>query len=317
VKTVPPPIQDRPNPDADAPFLHQCYTFSASDHSDGTMVWGSQVDMTQMRGFLTEKNATAKVFLTPTAILARAVGLALGKHPEANCRLLGTRIYQFTQQNVVLPVTTKTGPRLTLLRQVDEHSYEHIAAELLQEVTSELTHSTPISIGQRIALRLTPFFRGIGVRMLLWLANHIRLPMRPITEHLAGAPVIINHFGFRGAPPMIAYKPSRFGSRSLLLNVTLGPTSQQPMVIDNKIVIRPVSGLFVRADHRTMDGHQLSDFVASIIKVLENPGRFDEIPTEGAAAHHASTADDQENFDSLRNTSSTVRPRKVPLPSHP
>jgi len=282
------------------------------------MIWGSQVDMTQMRAFLTEKNATAKVFVTPTAILARAVGLALGKHPEANCRLLGPHIYQFTQQNVVLPVTTKSGPRLTLLRQVDEHSYEHIAAELLREVTSELTHSTPISFGQRTALRLSPFFRGIGVRTLLWLANHIRLPMRPITEHLGGAPVIINHFGFRGAPPMMAYKPSRFGSRSLLLNVTLGPTSQQPLVIDNKIVIRPVAGLFVRADHRTMDGHQLSDFVASIIKILENPARFDETPVDvDATSQHTSAADDQENFNGLRSIASAVSTRKVPLRSHP
>ncbi len=239
------------------------------------MVWGSNVDMTGMRAFLTEKNATAKAFLTPTAILARAVGLALAQHPAANCRLLGTRIYQFSQQNVVLPVTTKSGPRLALLRQVDEHSYEHIAAELLREITSEITHSTEVSFGQRVALRLPPFLRGIGVRTLLWLANHIRLQMCPITEHLGGAPVIINHFGFRGAPPMIGYKPSRFGSRSLLLNITLGPVAQQPVVVDNTIVIRPVSGLFVRADHRTMDGRQLSDFVATIIQILEDPATFD------------------------------------------
>ena len=272
---VPPPFSQYPNPDQDAPFLHQCYSFSSDDHSDGTMVWGSQVDMTRMKEFLNERNASGTSLLTPTAILARAVGLALKKHPAANCRLMGTRIFQFMEQNVVLPVHTRNGPRLKLLRRTDERSYAELADELLQEVSSEIAQKTPVSFGQKVALRLPHLLRGFGVRTLLWLANRFRLPMRPITEHLAGSPVIINHFGFRSAPPLISYKPSRFGSRSLLLNVTLGPTYPQPVAVEESVVVRPLSGLFVRADHQTMDGRQLSDFVGSIVKILEDPARYE------------------------------------------
>lgn len=282
MKLVSPPFSEQANPDQDAPFLNQCYSFSSDDQSDGTMVWGSQVDMTRLKEFLSERNSTGNQLLTPTAILARAVGLALKKHPAANCRLMGTRIYQFVEQNVVLPIQTRNGPRLTLLRRTDERSYADLADELLQEVSSEITKQAPVSFGQKVALRMPHFLRGVGVRTLLWLANHFRLPMRPITEHLGGSPVIINHFGFRCAPPLIAYKPSRFGSRSLLLNVTLGPTYPQPVAVDDSVVVRPISGLFVRADHRTMDGRQLADFVGSIVRMLEDPARH-ELEAEAKA----------------------------------
>jgi hypothetical protein len=172
-------------------------------------------------------------------------------------------------------VLSHCGPRLILLRRVDERTYEDIADELREAVTSRVTNTMEVTLAERVARRLPAWLRGIGVRTLLWMANRFRLPMRPITRHLIAAPVIINHFGFRCAPPLLSYKPSRFGSHSLLLNVTLGPTHPQPVVRDNTVVVRPVSGLFVRVDHRTMDGGQLSSFVRTLIEVLEDPGGFE------------------------------------------
>jgi hypothetical protein len=268
------PLKDRPLLDEDVPFFHECYTHTTNDSSEGTMVWGTQVDMTSLREYLKDWNSSNDTLLTPMTILAHAVGLALQKHPAANCRILGTRIYRFTEQNVVLPIQTKVGPRLILLRRVDERSYREIATELLEVVTSTITNTMKISFGEKVARRLPSMLRGLGVRTLLWLSNRIRLPIIPITQHLVAAPVIINHFGFSGAPPLLSYKPSRFGSHALLLNVTLGPTHPQPVVRDGAVVIRPISGLFVRGDHRTMDGGQLAGFVRTIVEILEDPGRF-------------------------------------------
>jgi hypothetical protein len=268
------PLENRPLLDEDVPFFHECHTHTTNDGSDGTMVWGTQVDMTGIRTLLKQWNSANDILLTPMAVLAHAVGLALQKHPAANCRILGSKVYRFTEQNVVLPIQTRIGPRLVLLRRVDERSYKEIAAELMDVVTSTITNSMKIPIGERIARKLPALLRGGGVRTLLWLSNHFRLPVIPITQHLVAAPIIINHFGFSGAPPLLSYKPSRFGSHALLLNVTLGPTHPQPVVRDDAVVIRPISGLFVRGDHRTMDGGQLAGFVRTIVEILEDPGRF-------------------------------------------
>ena len=268
------PLEDRPLADSEVPFLHECHIYTTDNSSDGTMVWGTQVDMTNFRAFLKEWNSSADTLMTPTAVLAHAVGLTLQKHPAANSRVLGSRVYRFTEQNVVLPVLTKSGPRLILLRRVDERSYKEIAAEIFESVSCAITNTMPVSLGERIGRRLSPFIRGFGVRLMLWLANHLRLRIRPITQHLVGAPVVINYFGFPCAPQLLSYKPSRFGSHALLLNVTLGPTHPQAVVRDNTVVARPISGLFVRGDHRTMDAAQLAAFVRTLVDILEDPGKF-------------------------------------------
>jgi hypothetical protein len=270
-----PPLENRPIPDEAVPFLHDCYTHTQNDSSDGTMVWGTQVDMTKFRAYLKEQNSSAEILLTPTAILAHAVGLALQKHPAANTRILGSKVYRFTERNVVLPVQTRCGPRLILLRRVDMRSYTEIATELFQSLANTISDTMQVSFGERFARRLPSILRGIGVRAQLWLANRFRLLIRPVTQHLVAAPVIINYFGFPCAPPLLSYKPSRFGSHAVLLNVTLGPAHPQPVVRDDAVVVRPISGLFVRGDHRTMDAGQLAGFVRTLVEILEDPATFD------------------------------------------
>lgn len=277
--TIPSPLESVPVDDAQIPFMHQCYIHTADDVTDTTMVWGSQVDMTALREWLTKANEASDVVHGPIAVLARAVALALKKHPEANCRLLRKRIYRFRECNVLLPVLSKLGPAMHLLRQVDQLSYREIAIQLRDEVVGVLAQSGERNLSARVSRCIPYALRGVGVRLLLWIANHIRVPLRPISQHLNGAPVLINYFGFPCAPPLVAYKPSRFGSRAILLNVTLGPTTMTPVVRDDAIVARPISGLFVRCDHRTMDARQLSNFVQTIVKILEQPAAFDLEPT--------------------------------------
>lgn len=289
------PLESRPIPASEVPFLHECYTHTTDDSSDGTMVWGTQVDMTKLRAFLKAWNSTASILLTPTTVLAHAVGLALQKHPAANSRILGASVYRFTEQNVVLPVQTKCGPRLILLRNVDKRSYSEISAELFEAFRSTISNSMEISFGERFARRMPAFLRGFGVRAQLWLANRIRLRVRPVTQHLVAAPVIINYFGFPCAPPLLNYKPSRFGSHALLLNVTLGPTHPQPVVHEDAVAIRPISRLFVRGDHRTMDAGQLAAFVRTLVEVLEDPEKFaaEDAANSTSVPHSAPDTDSQ------------------------
>ncbi len=269
------PVHSRPVEDRQIPFLNLCYDDTTGNTTDTTMVWGSQLDMTPMRAFLAEINTSSQIVISPSAILARAVAIALSQHEWANSRLIGARTYRFREQNLLLPVQTPHGTALTLLRNVDRMSYEQIALQIRDDAIQARDADSAINRGARISRRLPAWIRRRVVRLLLWLANHFRLPVLPVNQHLTGAPVMINYFGFPCAPPLISYKPSRFGSRALLINVTLGPAHSQPCVVEDTLQIRPVAGLFVRADHRTMDARQLSQFVTTIRNVLLNPREHD------------------------------------------
>ncbi|MBX3452162.1 MAG: 2-oxo acid dehydrogenase subunit E2 [Planctomycetaceae bacterium] len=272
---IPAPVHSRPVDQRQIPFLNLCYDYTAGNTTDTTMVWGSQVDMTLLREFLAEINATSRVIISPLSILARAVTLALKKHDVANSRLIGSQTYRFREQNILLPVQTPHGTALTLLRRVDDTGYEGIAEQVRNDALRAQDPTSDLNRGARFNRMLPTFLRRPSVRLFLWIANHFKLPILPINQHMVGAPVMINYFGFPCAAPLVSYKPSRFASRALLINVTLGPAHPQPFVVDNAVQIRSVAGLFVRADHRTMDARQLSDFVATIVEILSNPQEHD------------------------------------------
>jgi hypothetical protein len=103
----------------------------------------------------------------------------------------------------------------------------------------------------------------------------VHKPMDRFDEMLRGAPVIVNHFGFPDAPPLLSYKPSRFASLCSLMNVTLGPICQRPCVRDGEVMALPMAGLFVRGDHRVVDARELAQFTGSLVNILTHPFDFD------------------------------------------
>jgi hypothetical protein len=277
---TPSPIDARPVPTAAIPFLNRCYLYSTPEYSDPTFVWGTEVDMTNLKSFVKDYNQTCSTLLTTTSILVRLTGLALKTHPQFNSRILGHHIYRFRQANVLFPMHRKNaGPVLGLMTNVDQMSYGEIAAQLWRQQHTIVHANGFDQWAERVFSRIPHSVARLMLRGSLWLSNHVHKPMGPIDRSLRGAAVLINHFGFKDAPPMLSYKPSRFASNCFLMNVTLGPTSQRPVVVDGEIVSRPMAALFVRADHRIVDAGELSLFVATLKNLISNPQEFDLIAT--------------------------------------
>lgn len=201
--------------------------------------------------------------------------------------MIGSQTYRFREQNVLVPVQTPQGAVLTLLRHVAQLGYAQIAKQMRDDALQARDAESEVNRGARLSRMLPAFLRRRSVRLFLWAASHLKLPILPLNQHLTGSPVMINDFGFPCARPLISYKASRFGSRAILSNVTLGPAHPQPFVVDTTLEIRPVAELFVRADHQTMDARQLSEFVATIMTLLSNPGQHDlaKPPTEMATIY--------------------------------
>ncbi len=83
----------------------------------------------------------------------------------------------------------------------------------------------------------------------------------PWQQGLNHAGAFVNYLGFSGAPPLIAHKPSSLPMNSYSVAVTMGPTEPRPVVIDDQVVIRKQASLFVRLDHRMVNGNQSAAFI--------------------------------------------------------
>ena len=273
---TPSPLETDPVAFAETPFLNRCYLYTTDNRSDPSIVWGTEVDMSGLQDFLSGYALRGQSLLTTTPVLIRALGLALTKHPEFNCRVLGGRIYRFNEVNVFVPLQRPAGgPCLGLIRRINLQSYEQLFRAVWSEQQSAARATRDCDSTEQIFRYLPPFLAQTLLRWGLWLSNHVPKPMDRFDQSLRGAPAMLNHFGFPGAPPLLSYKPSRFGSHCSLLNVTLGPTAMRPTVINAQVVARPMASLFVRADHRLVDARQVAAFVRTIVNVLTTPEDYD------------------------------------------
>jgi hypothetical protein len=293
---TPSPLETDPVSVAETPFLNRCYLYTTDNRSDPSLVWGTEVDMSGLQKFLAGYASRGQSLLTTTPILIRALGLALTKHPEFNCRVLGGRIYRFNEVNILVPLQRPSGgPSLGLIRRINQQSYEQIFRTVWSEQQGAVHSTRDCDFSERVFRYLPPFLAQTLLRILLWVSNNVPKPMDRFDRSLRGAPAILNHFGFPGAPPLLSYKPSRFGSHCSLLNVTLGPTTMRPTVIDDQVVARPKASLFVRADHRLVDARQLAAFVRTIVNVLTTPEDYDLCEPQQTA--ESNPCDSSQSFD--------------------
>lgn len=54
----------------------------------------------------------------------------------------------------------------------------------------------------------------------------------------------------------------------------VGRTVKQPVVVGDQIVIRPIMGLSLAFDHRVIDGAPAAEFLATLIKLIEQPHKI-------------------------------------------
>ena len=72
-------------------------------------------------------------------------------------------------------------------------------------------------------------------------------------------------------PPMRSFVPSRLPLGHALTSVTVGTPEERPVVRGEKIETRWLAPLYVRSDHRLVDGIQLGRFAGTLKSYLEHP----------------------------------------------
>jgi hypothetical protein len=249
------------------------------------MVWGTTVDTEFLDEFLAEQRRRTGRLVSAAHVLVRAVALSLSQHPKVNRRVTGRRVHQYDGVNLVVPMLqTRTGEvEPIFLRRADELSLTDIAERFWTEAHGKAVRAAVESQPAEHQSRFRRALAGLGhtlrlhwIHRMSWLGfyvgSRLRLPtIFAFQQELNGAGAFVNYLGHPGAPPLIAFKPSCLPMNAYSVNVTMGPSESRPVVIDRAIVIRKQAPLFVRADHRMINGHEAAAFINTLRTHLAEP----------------------------------------------
>ncbi len=270
------PVHHRPIADTDIPLWHVYYLGACRAPSDPTMIWGTDLDVGAMEHYLGEVNQRGTTLVSPPHLLLRAVGCALRQHRELNRRIIGTRIYEYKQINLMMPVFDRRRgeSRNVVIERVDQRSLVEVAAEMWRLQEARLREREPTRsrrlferIVRRVSRRMIPLY--------LWAANHIRQPLIGSRAGEQAVALHVNYFATRNLAPLRMYKASRFPSESCLTNVTMGSPELRPVVVGDQIKIAKIAPLFIRSDHRIVDMTQLAAFVTTLRRFLMQPASME------------------------------------------
>ena len=275
----------KPVPLSEIGWINTSYLSSYTPRCDPMLVWGTTVDMEALEPFLASQRRQSGMIVSTAHVLIRAVSESLCKHPEVNRRVIGKKVYQYDGVNVVMPMLQTSSGEVDsiFLHGVQEMSLDQIARQVWDEARQRAQQVAE----ERRRKKEGTSFKSVCAAIAKWAhlqwvyrmsnigflsANQFRFPTIWNWEReLYGANAFVNYLGSPGAPPLIAHKPAALPMNSYSVYVTLGPTEPRAVVVDNKVVVRKQASLFVRLDHRMVNGHQAGNFVSTLRGYLADP----------------------------------------------
>jgi hypothetical protein len=268
-----------PVPSSEVSLFNQQYLTYGS-RPDSAMVWGTDVEAEGLVDYVQQKNRRGKVLTSVAHVLIQAVARSVAQFPALNSRIIRSRIYRFGEINVrmVSYDARQSDVNIITVTRADQLSLEeitqcvwHCQLEIHAGQHSDRTDKAVLEWGPAMVRRWTS-------RVFWWLDRNFRLPrVGRIDRHLNSS-VVVNYLGFAKAPPMRMYKPSKFPDESSLLSVTMGRIERQPRVDGDRVVVRRVAPVFIRADHRVTDAYVLAQFITTLRKLLADPETMEEAP---------------------------------------
>jgi hypothetical protein len=264
-----PPLEAEPQPLDAMPLWNFYYLNLCPPQRDPTIVWGTDVDCSGLQTFLKELNAHSSALVTPAHVLIAATGRALKAHPHFNRRILKRRIWSYKDVNIVMPFRPKSGLDVMFFANVDRKSIADVAAEAWRN--SQSSAGEHEGVPQPIYMRFPRSLQAWLQPFHVWLVNHVNLKVRGTNNRQRAASTMVNYFGHRGMAPLRSFKPSRLPYESVSLTVTMGAIEQRPVAVRGEVVIRPIAPIFIRADHRIVDAHEIGAFAETLRKLLSEP----------------------------------------------
>ncbi len=279
------PTDSQPVPLTELGWVNSLYLGNANSRTDPTIIWGTTIDAEPLESLISALSRRGGPIISQAHLLIRAVAQALIRHPLLNSRVIGRSVHRYRGVSIVMPMLqTRSGEVDTIfLQNAESLSVTDIACRLWEEARERALQA---AAAKRLrtrestpALRLAAAARWARVhwvRSMSWLAfgvtNRLRFPtLFQFDREYNGTNAFVNYLGFPGAPPMISYKPSCLSTNSFSVSVTMGPAEACAVAVNGSVAIRRQAPLFVRVDHRMVNGYQTGQFVSTLRSFLMNP----------------------------------------------
>lgn len=254
-------------------------------HPTDPQVYGRfEMDMTRALAFARKESERTGAKVTATHLVARAIALALRRHPEANCLIRWNRVYRRRDVDVFCQVAIPgEKPDLSgaVLRDVDAKRPGEIALELAEG--SRLVREGrdgDVANARRSLDRMPDFLYRIVLGLLAFLQYTLNLDLRRFglpRDPFGGA--MVTSIGSLGIPE--GFAPLVPMSRSPLL-VSVGKVLDRPFVVDGRLEVRPTCVLCAVFDHRMMDGVAAGRLTQTVEAYMTDPEVF-EAGLEGSS----------------------------------
>ena len=211
--------------------------------------------------------------ITLTHFIGRAIAEVCARHPEINCILRFGRLYPRSQVDIFFHVATESrGADLsgTTVRSADKKSVGEIAREMKDKVHDIRHKGDPGFKRMKGVMRLVPGFLAwpfVNVTGFILYTLNLWSPLMGMPRDPFGSAMVTNigSLGLQtGLVPLVPY------SRIPLL-IAVGAVTDQPVIRNGGLEIRPVSRLGVTFDHRLIDGVHAGHMIKTFNRILHDP----------------------------------------------
>jgi pyruvate dehydrogenase E2 component (dihydrolipoamide acetyltransferase) len=240
---------------------------------DPTIYGTLDVDATPLLAFIESFREREATKLTVSHVVARALALAIARHPEVNAKVrFWGRLEQRESIDIVLQVATDGGRDLAAARidDADRKSLADIAQELARQASRiregrDERYASSRTLFQRLPWWLTR--PVLGAADLVTNELHWHLPRQGMPRDPFGTAMVTN-VGMFGIDT--AFAPLTPIARCPIL-VLVTEVRDRPWVHDGAVVVRPVLRLCATFDHRIVDGFHAGKLAREMHALLAAP----------------------------------------------
>jgi pyruvate dehydrogenase E2 component (dihydrolipoamide acetyltransferase) len=235
------------------------------------------IDATELLRFI-ERARSAGQHVTTTHLVARAIGQALERVPDLNVQIRNGRAFPRETVDVFVIAAVAKGRDLSGVKIVDvpNKSAVGVADELAQAVARLKNNGDrDFMRTKRLSDRMPSWLLRGMLHATAFLSERLRLdiPALGLRRTPFGSAMITNVATF-GLPQGFAPLAWMYDVPLLVL---IGEITERALVVDGRVVPRPVLPLTATIDHRYVDGWHVSEAMDAFVSYLECPQDFEPI----------------------------------------
>lgn len=235
--------------------------------------------------YLSDVRERTGVHVTLTHLVAKGLGLVVRLCPQVNGIVSRRRIYVRETIDIFVQVVTDHGEDLSgaKIGRIDKKNVAEIARELDEKSRQVRQHRDPhTERTKRLVNNLPNFLVGPAIKLLSFLTYDLGLDLSRfgVASDQFGCAMVSNvgSFGLSwGLAPLVPV------SRAPIV-ILVGEVRQKPVVVNEKVVPRPVLTLGCTFDHRFIDGYHAGVMAAALQRIIADPTAHLELAGEQRVA---------------------------------